>query len=172
MKVLLVLVAALVLAPSAQAYGVFPLFNQVASEVAGRPVEMRCGYQVDWRPDDPSWLGYVFWQNGTPQYGAVSPSVCWSLILLAADPENTVASSLSGENALAVQGQGQAVLVFAHEAVHLAGVSDEGQTECKAMGYIDLILSRFGVSEARKVELRLAAKYAHEAASPQYRTVC
>jgi hypothetical protein len=173
MKVLLALVAALVLAAPANAYGVFPLFNQVASEVAGRPVEVRCGYVDDWRPMDPTWTAYTWWGSAAdPEYVVLSPQICWSLILLAVDPNNEVAGSLSSGNHSAVWRQGEAVITLAHEAVHMTGMRDEGQTECRALDYIDLVITRFGVGEARAKDVREAALASHSVQPPAYRTAC
>jgi hypothetical protein len=174
MKVLLVLMTALILAPAAGAYGRFPLIEQVASEIAGRPVEVRCGYADDWHlmAEDPNWAGYAQWADGRPVYAALNPIVCWSLMLLAADPDNTVASTLSDGNNIAVSRQGESVLILAHEAVHMAGVWDEGQTECRALNYIDMVIARFGATGERAEMLKRHAEFAHLVAPPAYRSVC
>ena len=173
MRVTWVLLAALVLVPNAGAWTRLPLAEQVASEIAGRPVEVRCYSQSEWpQSAAPHTSGYVWWQDGTPMYVALSPETCWSLILLAFDPGNTAgAATMSSFNAKAVWEEGQAALVLAHEAVHMQGVMDEAVTECRALNYTDLVLQRFGVT-TRMDSLRHDVQMAHAIAPASYRRVC
>lgn len=129
-------------------------------------------HQDEWAPQVPTWTAYTWWQDGKPQYVALSANVCWSLILLSFDPGNERGlAALSNFNAKAVWEQGLAVLTLAHEAVHMSGVWDEGQAECHALAHTDRVLARFGVT-TRMEALRQSVQTAHAISPPQYRAIC
>lgn len=58
------------------------LFGQAASEIAGRPVQVRCNGETDWAQLvdalrlDPNWWGYVSWNT---DFAELAPSACWFL---------------------------------------------------------------------------------------------
>lgn len=173
MRVLVALLAALVLAGPAQAWTRVPVLDQVASEIAGRPVQVQCQHAGEYQPQVATWTAYTWWTDwNTPAYVALSPRMCWSLLLLAHDPSDREVSRLSAWNNGAVAAQGEAILTLAHEAVHMTGVRDEGVTECRAMGYIDMVMQRFGVPPQRHATLREGVAWAHRTAPPEYLTVC
>lgn len=173
MRLLLVLAVSLTLVPAAGAWTRLPLLDQVASEIAGRPVEVRCMHQDEWAPPNPTWLAYTWFNgDGSPAYVALSPQVCWSLILLAVDPDKKLgAHMLSSGNAKAVWEQGSAVLLLAHEAVHMTGVRDESNAECAALSHTDRVILRFGAT-SRIDQLRTDVQAAHALAPPEYKRAC
>jgi hypothetical protein len=90
-------------------------FSREASEIAGKPVAVRCDEARDY-------VGAVQHADGVAIVGGdlaiLTPEICHDLYLLAFDGEVRGART------------GRAVAVLAHEAWHLRGESDEGRTEC------------------------------------------
>ena len=108
-------------------------FESEARRIAGRPVRIRC--------DD----GYAFTGAGSDTLGVafparalayLDPSVCRALRDVAAGDER-------GERGV------EAVVVLAHEAVHLRGERREGVTECLALQEAIPLATRLGLIEAR-----------------------
>jgi hypothetical protein len=93
-------------------------FSEEASRIAGHPVTIRCdesGEQVGW----------VQHTDGVAAVGGdlayLTPERCHDLYRLAFDGEVTGSRTA------------RAIAVLAHEAWHLNGVRDEGETECYAL---------------------------------------
>jgi hypothetical protein len=90
-------------------------FSKEASEIAGKPVSIRCDEARDY-------VGAVQHADGVAIVGGdlaiLTPEICHDLYRLAFDGE------LRGART------GRAIAVLAHEAWHLRGESDEGTTEC------------------------------------------
>ena len=108
-------------------------FQSEARRIAGRPVRVRC--------DD----GYAFTGAGSDTLGVafparalayLDPTVCRSLRDVAEGDER-------GERGI------DAVVVLAHEAVHLGGERREGVTECLALQEAAPLATRLGLSEER-----------------------
>ncbi len=116
-------------------------FQAEARRIAGRPVRMRCddGYAFTGAGSDT--LGIAFPARGLAY---LDPSVCRSLHDLAFGDER-------GERAA------EAVVVLAHEAVHLRGERREGVTECLALQEAVPLATRLGLSEERARSLLRAA---------------
>jgi hypothetical protein len=96
----------------------------VASALAGKPVAVRCqalgGAFVDTGPE----LGYVRWRaDGTPER--------WTL--LKRDACRDLAAYVRAGGRRPSRAQVIAVHVLAHEAMHLAGRTDESAAECAAV---------------------------------------
>jgi hypothetical protein len=93
-------------------------FSSEASEIAGKPVSVRCDEARDY-------VGAVQHADGVAVLGGdlaiLTPEICHDLYRLAFDGEVTGART------------GRAVAVLAHEAWHLRGERDEGRTECYAL---------------------------------------
>ncbi|HEX4746210.1 MAG TPA: hypothetical protein VFU99_04930 [Gaiellaceae bacterium] len=93
-------------------------FSREASEIAGKPVSVRCDEARDY-------VGAVQHADGVAVVGGelaiLTPEICHDLYLLAF--ENDVRGARTG----------RAVAVLAHEAWHLRGERDEGTTECYAL---------------------------------------
>lgn len=124
MKLLAIVAAALMLCGTAGAYTTPPGLSQVASRIAGQPVEARC-YEAgeDGAPGSLGAWGYVV---GDIPIVHLDPTVCEGAAAVA-DPATTVP----------LWKQGLGVLVLTHEAFHLAtryrDRGDEAKTECRAV---------------------------------------
>lgn len=108
-------------------------FQSEARRIAGKPVRVRC--------DD----GYAFTGAGSDTLGVafparalayLDPTVCRSL-------RDVAEGSERGERGI------DAVVVLAHEAVHLRGERREGVTECLALQEAAPLATRLGLSEER-----------------------
>ncbi len=108
-------------------------FSEAASEIAEKPVSVRCDEARDY-------VGAVQHADGVAVVGGelaiLTPEICHDLYRLAFDGEVTGART------------GRAVAVLAHEAWHLRGERDEGTTECFGLqSGVELGVS-FGLGEA------------------------
>lgn len=117
-------------------------FTSEASTIAGAAVRVRC--------DD----GYSFTGAGSDTLGVAFPNAGLAYL----DP--TVCRRLYD---LAFRGRGSdertidAVIVLAHEAVHLGGERREGVTECFALQAAGPLAVRLGLAEGRARRLLVAA---------------
>ncbi len=109
-------------------------FTAEASRIAGRPVRVRCdeGYAFTGAGSDT--LGIAF--PGS-RLAYLDPSICRALYDLA------FAGKRSGGERVA-----DALVVLAHEAVHLGGERREGVTECLALQEAGPLAVRLGLGEA------------------------
>ena len=93
-------------------------FSDEASEIAGKPVSIRCDEARDY-------VGAVQHADGVAivsgDLAILTPEICDDLYRLAFEDEVRGART------------GRAVAVLAHEAWHLRGEGDEGRTECFAL---------------------------------------
>lgn len=118
-----------------------PVFDQIASEVAGKPVSVYC--ETDWFV----WIkafesigvnggGINGFTNLSTPTVFVSPRQCETLWALHA--RENVGTYYAAS----------AVFTLAHEAVHQRGITDEGVTDCTAMPLVAGIAVRyFGIAE-------------------------
>ena len=95
------------------------LFSTEASRIAGAPVTVRCdaGYAYTGIGSDA--LGVAFVGRSL---ALLEPGICRRLAAIALESDHRER-----------QDSGSAVLVLAHEAVHLQGERDEGVTECRGL---------------------------------------
>jgi hypothetical protein len=109
-------------------------FTAEAARIAGRPVRVRCdeGYAFTGAGSDT--LGIAF--PGS-RLAYLDPTICRSLYDLA------FAGKRSGGERIA-----DALVVLAHEAVHLGGERREGVTECLALQDAGPLAVRLGLGEA------------------------
>jgi hypothetical protein len=131
---------------------------RLASEsaiIAGRPVTLRCdeGYAFTGAGSDT--LGIAFPRAGIAY---LDPIVCRAL-------HDLLAGGSAGER------EAEALVVLAHEAIHLGGERREGVTECLALQAAVPLGVRFGLDESRakgllrrQYEARLAERSAIRAA--------
>jgi hypothetical protein len=109
-------------------------FSREASRVAGKPVTIRCD-------EAGEYVGAVQHADGVAAVGGgvayLTPERCLDLYRLAFEDE--VRSNRTG----------RAIVVLAHEAWHLRGVSDEGVTECYAFQSGVELGERLGLSPER-----------------------
>ena len=113
-------------------------FSNEASEIAGRPVSIRCDEARDY-------VGSVQHADGVAVVGGelaiLTPEICHDLYRLAFDGERRGART------------GRAIAVLAHEAWHLRGESDEGTTECFALQSGVELGVRLGLEEGEARQL-------------------
>jgi hypothetical protein len=116
-------------------------FQAEARRIAGGPVRVRC--------DD----GYAFTGAGSDTLGVAFPARALAYL----DP--TVCRSLRDVSEGSEPGERgmEAVVVLAHEAVHLRGERREGVTECLALQEAGPLAARLGLSEERARALVRAA---------------
>jgi hypothetical protein len=109
-------------------------FSAEASRIAGHPVTIRCD-------ESGEHVGWVQHTDGVAAVGGdlayLAPERCHDLYRLAFGGE--ASSSRTG----------RAIAVLAHEAWHLQGVSNEGETECYALQSGVELGQRLGLSEER-----------------------
>lgn len=124
-------------------------FTGEAARIAGRPVSVRCddGYAYTGVGSDA--LGVAFPRRALAY---LEPSVCKTLTAVVFDRDRRERAATA-----------EAVLVLAHEAVHLAGERDEGVTECRALQEGVVLGVRLGLPEDRARRM-MAALYAHNLA--------
>lgn len=115
-------------------------FASEAAIVAKRPVTLRCDEQYDFTGAGSDTLGIAFPQAGIAY---LDPSVCRAL-------RDLLESRHGGERAA------EALVVLAHEAIHLGGERREGVTECLALQAAVPLGVRFGLSESTSRSLARA----------------
>lgn len=123
--------------------GVERRISREASVIAGRPVTVRCDEAYAFTGIGTDALGVAFVQRGL---AFLHPDVC-----------RTLHDLLEGDRR-ARDETGQAVLVLAHEAVHLAGERNEGLTECRGLQEGVALGERLGLPGDRAQEL-MADRY-------------
>ena len=106
-------------------------FSEAASDIAGKPVSVRCDESRDY-------VGAVQHADGVAVVGGelaiLTPEICDELYRVAFAGETTGSRT------------GRALAVLAHEAWHLRGVRDEGAAECYALQSGVELGERFGLS--------------------------
>jgi hypothetical protein len=111
--------------------------SAAASTIAEKPVSVRCDVAGEF-------VGVVQHADGAAAVGGdtayLAPSICHTLQRL-------------GEGDLAASRTGRALAVLAHEAWHLRGVANEGETECYALQSGVGLGRRLGLSEGRARQL-------------------
>jgi hypothetical protein len=128
-----------------------------ASRIAGKPVTIRCD-------EERAHVGGAQWIEGVARVGGtrayLAPERCHDLYRLAFRGE-----VVGGRTA-------RAIVVLAHEAWHLHGVSDEGETECYALQSGVELGERLGLSEEvarRMMRQQLVENALRDLGSAQYR---
>lgn len=130
-------------------------FASESAIIARRPVTLRCDEAYAFTGAGSDTLGIAFPRAGIAY---LDPSVCRAL-------HDLLSGGLAGER------QAEALVVLAHEAIHLGGERREGVTECLALQAAVPLGVRFGVDESRakdllrrQYEARLAERSAIRAA--------
>jgi hypothetical protein len=157
----------------------FPLYlprvTEIASDVAGRPVDIFCEVQEDWEADPvqavaPDAWGYTRFdpRTGQPLYAALEPRTCGYLLLLIQDPNER--SGLHGREGY--YGEARALLSLLHEANHLRGLRSESAAECRALGLVPAFARALGADRAHVTKLVRLAHRVHGMLSPEYQIGC
>jgi hypothetical protein len=108
-------------------------FTSEAALIAHRHVTLRCDEQYDFTGAGSDTLGIAFPRAGI---AFLDPSICRAL-------RDLLAHGAAGER------QAEALVVLAHEAIHLGGERREGVTECLALQAAIPLGVRFGFDEAK-----------------------
>jgi hypothetical protein len=131
-------------------------FSAEASQIAGRPVTIRCDESGDY-------VGAVQHADGVAAVGGelafLTPAICSDLYRLAFRDEVVFSRTA------------RAIAVLAHESWHLRGVRDEGRTECYALQSGVDLGRRLGLSERtarRMMRQQLAENRLRGVASIEY----
>lgn len=136
-----------------------PRLSAVATNLAGRSVEARCWSSADWSRLDEEWRAYV----GTGLEGTfgyvrksarhrlhIHPRICAQLVALTY--RNYRPRPGAGREAVA-----NAILTFAHEAQHSAGISSEQTAECYGLQRVRVVARALGATKTYAAALaRLA----------------
>ena len=153
----------------------FPRVTEIASEVAGRPVDVFCEVQEDWIADPvqavaPDAWGYTRFdpRTGEPLYAALEPRTCGYLLLLIQDPNER--SGLHGREGY--YGEARALLSVLHEANHLRGLRSESAAECRALSLVPTTARALGADRAHVTKLVKLARRVHGMLSPEYQIGC
>ena len=132
-------------------------FSEEAARIAGHPVTVRCDESGDY-------VGAVQHADGVAAVGGrlayLTPERCYDLYRLAFRDEVSFSRTA------------RALSVLAHEAWHLAGVRDEGTTECYALQSGVELGQRLGLSEStarRMMRQQLVENTLRRGASAEYR---
>ncbi|MGH3036542.1 MAG: hypothetical protein ACRDMU_05115 [Gaiellaceae bacterium] len=132
------------------------LFSDEASQIAGKPVRIRCD-------ESGEYVGAVQHADGVAAVGGdlayLTPERCLDLYRLAFDDE--VRGSQTG----------RALAVLGHETWHLRGVRDEGTTECYGLQSGVELGRRLGLGEASARQLmrqQLAENAGRSGATAEY----
>ena len=128
--------------PRAERANLVARFTSEAARIAGRPVTLRCDEQYDFTGAGSDTLGIAFPHAGIAY---LDPSICRAL-------RDLLANGATGER------QGEALVVLAHEAIHLGGERREGVTECLALQAAIPLGVRFGLGESKARSL-IARQY-------------
>lgn len=112
-------------------------FSGEARAIAGRSVRIRCDTEYAFTGAGSDTLGVAFPRAGLAY---LDPTICRALRDLSVGDDR-------GERSI------EAVVVLAHEAVHLGGERREGVTECLALQEAVPLAVRLGIDEARAQRL-------------------
>ena len=159
--ILLSLVLALALIPSAPAYQVANTLNETAHVYSMGVGEIRCPSREEWEADWASSFGWAY-TDVRKDYTQLGPVVC------------TGALGVGGADVPAWQ-QALGVLVLTHEAFHLRHWryrKDEGKVECQALANFRDAARRLGATAAQTEDLYPYALALHDykvKLFPQYR---
>ena len=160
-RILLSLVVALVLVPSAIAYEVPSKLNEVAHVYSLGVGEVRCPSRAEWDEDWASSFGWAY-TNVREDYTVLGPAVCAGALGV-------------GSADVALWQQALGALVLTHEAFHLRHWRfrrNEGKVECQALANFRDATRRLGATAAQAEDLYPYALALHAykvRLFPQYR---
>ena len=121
-------------------------YEAIASDIAGRPVEVRCQGVAGALVDVQAELGFVPWTpEGPADYTLIKNGACRDL-----------GSYVGGSKRRPSLDQVIAVHVLAHEAYHLAGIENEARTECFSAQMNAHVAERLGASPGEAQALSIA----------------
>jgi hypothetical protein len=136
---------------------------EVASDIAGRPVEVRCPGLLQKLVDISPNSGSVFFDaQGRPaNYTDLNDQTCSTL-------DRFAEGKTSDEDSLKVA---RALHVLAHESFHLAGVRNEAEADCFGLQRVAFTATRLGADPDEAQRLATIAKADRAmSAPPEYRS--
>jgi hypothetical protein len=149
--ILLWLLAAVALAPSAHAYETPLELAEVAHEYSLGVGEVRCPSRAEWDADFASSFGWAY-TNVRADYAVLGPLVCEGALSV-------------GNAEVPAWQQALGTLVLTHEAFHLRHWRfrrREGKVECQALVHFRDAARRLGATEAQAEDLYPYALALHE----------
>jgi hypothetical protein len=135
----------------------------VASQIAGRQVEVRCPGTVKKLVDISPHAGSVYFDgNGRPaDYTELNDATCSTL-------DDFAEGDIGPDDTLRVA---RALHVLAHESIHLSGVRDEARADCLGFQKTAFVARELGASptEAQRYAELAVIERSHTA-PPEYRS--
>jgi len=117
------------------------VFDQIATDVAGKPVTVYC--EDDWYPWIKSFEEDGL--NGTYVTGFTFPD---TPIVFVSPRQCETLWALHERQSVGTYYAASAIFTLAHEAVHQRGIADEGLTDCTALPLVaGLAVKYFGITE-------------------------
>lgn len=146
--------------------------NARAAYVAGKPVHAYC------TNDGTAWQNFVTSSGDTMPAGetfGVTPTVGGTETYLAPQTCAPIRARMRGRKPSSLAALGGALDILTHEAIHLRGSSDEGQTECAAIRTLPAFLvARWGFRKNSPAfrEVMRGARLYHDQLPAEYRSDC
>ena len=143
------------------------LLDSIASEIAHRPVSVRCdGKELPDFGPNTAVHGVVWFRNGRPDdHTTISPTLCDEIERVRAGLPPEDAECLAAWAGLGcgerVARASLALATLAHESWHLAGVEDEATADCYAIQTVELVALRLGLPADQARGLAAFAKANH-----------
>jgi hypothetical protein len=143
------------------------VLDAIASEIAHRPVSVRCdGKELPDFGPNTAVHGVVWFRNGKPDdHTTISPTLCRELDRVRAGLPAEDAECVAGWAGLGcgerVARASLALATLAHESWHLAGVEDEATADCYAIQTVELVALRLGLPADQARGLAAFAKANH-----------
>jgi hypothetical protein len=143
------------------------LLDAIASEIARRPVSVRCdGKELPDFGPNAAVHGVVWFRDGKPDdHTTISPTLCRELDRVRAGLPREDAECLAAWAGLGcgerVARASLALATLAHESWHLAGVQDEPTADCYAIQTVELVGLRLGLPADQARGLAAFAKANH-----------
>lgn len=168
-KLLVVVAAALVAAPTAVAGGFYEakVLEPAASYVAKKPVKVWCAKtDAAWQAYLVATYGVVGTEHGSAPFGGAA-------IYLDTEECPPIRQALAGQSVYPPT-LAATIEILTHESIHARGERDEGVTDCAAMHEMPGVAVRFfHVRLGKQLRALMAAAWAyHRKAPSQYRMVC
>jgi hypothetical protein len=117
------------------------VFDQIATEVAGKPVAVHC--EDDWYP----WIKY-FEEDGLNGTGVNGFTFSEAPVVFVSPRQCETLWALHTRQSVGTYYAASAIFTLAHEAVHQRGIADEGLTDCTAMPLVaGIAVKYFGITE-------------------------
>jgi hypothetical protein len=171
LTVLVGVLAAAVLLAAPSGFTENATLNARAAYIAGKPVHVYCATTQD------VWRSFVTTSGDT-----MSPEVTNGVTLVPGASETYLSPESCTPLLRRIRGHlpfplafGATLDVLAHESIHMRGEADEGTAECAAFRTLpSYLVAKWGFRKGSPAfqRIMLGATNAHNAAGPEYRTVC